>query len=60
VTCSVEGDGDVLSDIASGKACHSEGALLQAAVWFATPVSFSNTCQQDNPRLLPVCCLLWI
>jgi len=28
----VEGDGDVLSDIASGKACHAERALLQAAL----------------------------
>jgi hypothetical protein len=32
LTCSVEGDGNVLSDIASGKACHTEGTLLQAAV----------------------------
>ena len=32
IACSVEGDGDVLSDIASGEACYPEGALLQAAV----------------------------
>jgi len=32
LTCSVEGDGNVLSDIASGEACHTEGTLLQAAV----------------------------
>ncbi|GAU24628.1 hypothetical protein TSUD_289910 [Trifolium subterraneum] len=28
----VEGDGNVLSSIASGKACHTEGTLLLAAV----------------------------
>jgi len=28
----VEGDGDVLSDIASGNAGHAEGALLQIAL----------------------------
>ncbi|KAL9315516.1 hypothetical protein ACSQ67_016517 [Phaseolus vulgaris] len=38
----VEGDGDLLSDIASRKACHAEGALLQAALSFARPVCFSN------------------
>ncbi|RYR73159.1 hypothetical protein Ahy_A02g007489 isoform C [Arachis hypogaea] len=46
----VRGDGVVLSDIASGKACHAEGAILQASVRFATSVSFSDRCQQDNPR----------
>ncbi|MED6167166.1 hypothetical protein PIB30_000417 [Stylosanthes scabra] len=50
VSSSVEGDGVVLSDIASGKACHAEGALLQASVRFAAPVSFSERCQQNNPR----------
>ncbi|MED6148110.1 hypothetical protein PIB30_050122 [Stylosanthes scabra] len=46
----VRGDGVVLSDIASGKACHAEGAILQASVRFAASVSFSERCQQNNPR----------
>lgn len=41
LTDSVEGDGDVLSDSGARKAGHTEGALLQVALWFSRLFYFS-------------------
>ena len=59
---SMEGDGDVLRDIGSGKESNSTRIVLQVTVCIAGLLLFSTAGQSNNPRSSPCfyVTLIWI